>query len=743
MRYGIARYVFCGDDKTYPTKTKTTMSAPICCSSEAFESAIRRHDAAIETAGLCFWHGSEPTFTDRSSEAPEWLYAACGAAKQAKAGAMVRRLHADFAPVALIRSVGRQYPGEERPRWSYGLLGRRDHVPLWHGPDDPLLGGGASPAAAISRFRDALIRQFEARGNTVLAFESPRHPPLRVMFRTDGALPDPETEARLHRPSPHAGKTPDSGLVDDLAREGVYLLAIGWETAGEEDGEAGGGIVRVELPAIARVEDYRSCLEALAAAARAAELQGLILAGHPPPLDGSLVWHTVTPDPAVVEVNMAPAAELSECLAWLRRIYAAAGEAGLSPYRFQYNGDATDSGGGGHITFGGPSPEASPFLLRPHLLPNLIRYCNRHPSLSYFFTPFCAGSSSQSPRTDETSREAFHELRLTLELLARCGEVAPATLWEALAPFLRDASGNSHRSEINVEKLWNAHLPGRGCLGLVELRAFRMAPDPEALAARIALFRALLGMLSTPGHAGSLMEWGRQLHDRFALPFHLKRDLREVFRELRESGFGLDEVLEQCLLDDGDRVIGRFALESCELTVTRALEFWPLVGDSASQETGTSRLIDSSSSRIEILLRADAAPALDAWQLAVAGRRVPLRAVNEEDGEKPARLCGVRYRAFAPWRGLHPTLGAQTPVAFTLSNGASGRAYRITLHEWKPAGGGYAGLPADWPESTRRRQERLVLEKLPAEECVAVDPPEGACTEWCIDLRWLGGLPER
>lgn len=235
------------------------------------------------------------------------------------------------------------------------------------------------------------------------------------------------------------------------------------------------------------------------------------------------------------------------------------------------------------------------------------------------------------------------------------------------------------------------------------------------------------------------MEWGERLHDRFALPFYLKRDLREVFRELREGGFGLGEVLEARLLDDEYRVIGRLELGTCTLTVTRALEFWPLVGDSASQEAGTSRLIDSSTSRIELVLRSNSGLAMDlnSWQLAVAGRRVAF--LSEQDETGPALVCGVRYRAFHPWRGLHPTLTTQAPLGFMLYNGRRGRAYRITLHEWQPDGGAYPGLPADWAESAQRRRERLMLEELAGEHFKATEPPAGACSEYGIDLRWVEG----
>jgi hypothetical protein len=44
----------------------------------AFDDAVREHDAQLVALGLEVWVGSEPTFTDRRSESPEWLHQALG-----------------------------------------------------------------------------------------------------------------------------------------------------------------------------------------------------------------------------------------------------------------------------------------------------------------------------------------------------------------------------------------------------------------------------------------------------------------------------------------------------------------------------------------------------------------------------------------------------------------------------------------------------------------------------------------
>lgn len=183
------------------------------------------------------------------------------------------------------------------------------------------------------------------------------------------------------------------------------------------------------------------------------DLDGAVV--EPPALASGDAWLTVTPDPAVVEVNTAPAPDLETFRDDLENVYAAADEAGLSPVRYRYDGQVVESGGGGQITLGGPAPGESPFFLLPATLPRLLRLFNRHPSLSYLFAPACVGSASQGPRPDEGVRERFEELGLCLDLLeARGDAVTREELWGALAPLLVDASGNSHRAELNVEKLW-------------------------------------------------------------------------------------------------------------------------------------------------------------------------------------------------------------------------------------------------------------------------------------------------
>jgi uncharacterized protein (DUF2126 family) len=408
---------------------------------------------------------------------------------------------------------------------------------------------------------------------------------------------------------------------------------------------------------------------------------------------------TVTPDPGVVEVNTAPAADLATFLADAEAIYAAAGTAGLSPVRWRFNGRGSDSGGGGQLTLGGPTPEASPFFRHPALLPRLIRFLCNHPSLSYSFASDCVGSASQGPRPDEGVRERFEELQVAVDRLeARGQHLTPAELWETLAPLLVDASGNSHRAELNVEKLWNPFLAGRGRLGLVELRSLRMPPSAGRLAAMAALYRAVVARLVAVPYLEPLSDWGASLHDQLALPTFLDEDLRGVLGDLSAHGLGLGPATTALLLERPEP-LAELKVERATLTVLPAVEFWPLLGDVASQERAGARLVDASTERIEVRIVHDRGA--DPGRLGADGWEVPL--TSADSGRR--HVAGLRYRAFVPRPGLHPGLPAQDPLVLTWER--EGQRMGIELHGWIPGGGTYPGLPGDAAEARRRCRERV------------------------------------
>jgi uncharacterized protein (DUF2126 family) len=722
-----------------------------------FDAAILAHDEAVAASGIDVWIGAEPTFTNRQSESPEWLNEALGDTKQAYACRIIKELRGRYPGSIILRTLGRQYAGEPQPRWSLGLYRRRDGRSLTDPlsasltdrlPLDPLSEACACEEQDMIAFWQSLAKQLNRDGRTVTSFkveagqtnadqvdadQVDEKMRLRILFTAD-AQPltvDPSEDPRLLRAPVQSQAIPPEGLEDDLAADGLYLVSIGCEASGPDDSLQ----PCIELPGFADVELFADFVQCVAIAAAEAGLPGLVWRGFPPPVDASVAWMTLTPDPAVLEINEAPADNVTGFLDMSRMLFDVVQSCGLAPYRLNYNGDISESGGGGQFTIGGPSAEQSPFFVTPHLLSRLIVYLNHHPSLSYWFAPVYIGSHSQSPRTDENVLESFSELHVALQHLAAADAPSPEFIWRSLSPFLVDTSGNAHRSEINIEKLWNPYLPGRGCLGLVEFRAFRMAMDAESAASIAAMLRALAVMLARQEAHRDLIEWGSRLHDRYALPFFLLQDLDTVFADLQRAGLGLGEPITRRLRADNWRHVGDAELAGCRLDVDLAIEFWPLLGD-AGEQAGGSRLVDASTRRLQLTLRTSGEQDmdLDGWRLLIGNYRIPLR--REQDDTGVVMITGLRYRAFVPWAGLHPGLGAQTPIVLYLLPPGSGNGLRCTLHDWQPQANPYEGLPDDLDEARRRIAERFVVEVItPDQAPEVVDPPDEAVTEYCLDLR--------
>jgi uncharacterized protein (DUF2126 family) len=693
-------------------------------------AALARHDARLADRGLEIWIGAEPTFTDRFSISPEWQNQALGGEKEARALRLTEALARGLPGCAVMRSLGRQYQGEPARRWSYGLLSHRDATGLWHGPPDPLMGGGESDTATLQRLTANIWARLPAIGWSGQRFEGRRPHEQRILFATSGQAPtiDPQDDERCFCPSLHLTPGDQDGARDSLASQGLLLL-IGCLL--EEDDRR---YAALELPALGDAGQFVELLAVIAGAAIQARLAGLILRGHPPPLAQWLRWTTVTPDPGVVEINQAPAAGTRELLIENRRLYAAAAAQSLSAYRLHYNGQSDDSGGAGQLSIGGPIAERSPFALAPHLLPALVRYLNRHPALSYWFAPQYVGAFSQAPRPDEGIPDLFDELGLTLGYLATQPAANPELLWRSLNPFLRDVSGNAHRSELNIEKLWRPFQQTGAVAGIVEFRAFRMARSPEHMAATAALLRGLVAMLMTHPFDGPLVHWGRQLHERFALPFFLEQDLDQVLADLTDTGFELAPQLVEYLRDDGGRRIAQAPCAEDRLVVSTALEFWPQVGDTMAQPAD-SRLVDASTGRLEIRVESRDEGRLRDWQLVVSGYRVPLRLELGRHG--PVGVAGVRYRRFASAHALHPGIEPRLPLHLQLYNAPAATGVDGYFHEWRPDAAAYPGLPADEEEAAARRAARFVFREMASPDAPASStPPPDSLTDYGFDLRW-------
>jgi len=462
------------------------------------------------------------------------------------------------------------------------------------------------------------------------------------------------------------------------------------------------GRLHVFMPPVETTEDY---LDLIAGIETAVTELGtpVVIEGETPPKDPRLNKLAVTPDPGVIEVNMHPSKTWDELVERTTAVYEEARQTRLGTEKFMVDGRHTGTGGGNHIIIGGETPSDSPVLRRPDLLRSLLSYWQNHPSLSWLFSGLFVGPTSQAPRIDEARNDSLYELEIAFKELdrniSRFGYTPPWLSDRLFRNLLIDSSGNTHRAEFSIDKLF-APESSTGRLGLVEMRAFEMPPHAQMSLAQHLLLRGLVSKFWKEPYTNNLVRWGTDIHDRWMLPHFCETDFREVVRDLRDAGYPFEFDWFAPHFEFRFPRIGDLEQRDLQIELRTALEPWHVLGEEPGGG-GTVRYVDSSLERLQVKARGLAG---DRFAITCNGYRVPLHPT----GTNGEGIAGVRYRAWQPPGCLQPTIGVHAPLRFDLYDTWNKRSLGgCTYHVAHPGGLSHDKFPVNSYEAEARRLGRF------------------------------------
>lgn len=708
-------------------------------------------DKKLEEEDVRLTMGGEPTFVPFDNiKSESWSGKALGEEKWKQSYQFFNKIKNEYAPSGFVHmGQGKWYPGEELPRWSMSCYWRADQQKICNlssteekgKPSKKDLNSfaydltrllGLSEEMLLSVFGERLKQEGDSKGSSATGFVLPllfSHT-LKRWISSPWGLKE-EDQTLISGDSPLGFRLPLNKLPKN--KEGLKEIwperdpfeeldpLVSYELLKEKilgretskalpkkvltDGYVRTALcleirkdkIQVFMPPLNYIEHY---LELIIAVEMIASKHNLNFSfeGYRPPSDQRIKSFSITPDPGVIEVNVCPVSSWDEFLRFNSFLYQTAHESKLSTSRYFLDGRRVGTGGGNHIVLGAKRPSESPFLRKPHLLKSMLTFWQHHPSLSYLFASEFIGPTSQAPRIDEARHDSLYELEIAF---SRVSEKEDLPFWEVDRLFrnlLIDSSGNTHRTEFCIDKLYSPDSE-TGRLGLLELRGFEMPPHPQMAAVQALLIRSAVSKFWKNPLDQNLIRWGTKLHDRFMLPYYLWADLLEVLEELKTKSVNFDPLWFKAFLDFRCPVWGSTKIKGIDLEIRHALEPWHVMGEETYQGA-VSRAVDSSVERIQIKVNGFD----ERYSVLCNNYLVPL-----EKGQKEGEyLAGIRFKAWQPSSGLHPKIPVHSPLRIEIIRNSD--SYSIggcTYHVVHPGGQNYDKVPINENEAESRCRARF------------------------------------
>lgn len=730
-------------------------------------------DQKLSKMGYLLTQGGEPTFVPIDPSLPEWNTAALGDEKLQKTLELATTLIPKLRPGGVpINTVGKHYPGEPIPRWSLAIYRIKSGEPLWINPKTIRFSPGIEESVSLDsleKWINAIAVKIGLTPSGIPAYEDVETEMKMAAHQGE------ETPLPYWDPLSHCFKNPNTSEKskkrwDDYKIAKGFILPLrdteeGWKTEtwklqGDRPitlipgwspiglrlplsqliNPAGLAALTIQLhkgtplvflPPLIKPESFVQLIRAVETTMSDCGIPSVMIEGYPPPQGDKLDSIGFSPDPGVIEVNLPPADNWNLFEQQIIALYQSAEKNKLRAYKYQFNGNKVCTGGGGHIVFGGPSFEKNPFLQTPSLLASLLRFIHNHPALSYLFAGLNLGTSSQSPRVDESIGELIPDFELSLRQIENLPTPAnPVAVDAILRNLLLDLHGNTHRTEMSVDKFWNPFQPN-GRLGLVEFRAFEMSPDQESFLNLNSFLRSLIATLLEKPYRAKLKNWGNRKRDDLALRTFLEKNLQEAIDHVNRSGFSWKLTHFQTHLDFRLPIRHSFKAAGISFELRQALEFWPVLGEEPSGSS-TSRWVDCSADRLELVATLSKGKTL-LPKVIVNGVETPLLKINANQS-----TIGIRYRMFSLNRMLHPEIPSHSPLRIEIQDRKSKKI--IVAFEYLPwtlNPEGYNGLPLTEKAAEKRRVERVVKDKRPiASSTLPRKPFFPPGNKWTLDLYW-------